>query len=214
MGDNHPPRMILAMASETDDRETWNQVETIQAEMFAAGPAAIKLCYFGREGASGIRPYVSTRWVTDADDMADLIEHARRNCICGCFLQVADVLEPALREAQQAPLTSVVIITDDFHGDFDTMVATAKQLRDAGTQLFLFQVGATGGALRDFAEATDSVLVEINPYVEKVAKRLPAMLEAVTHFTISGKAGLKALDNEAANRLLEQMDASNRITAR
>jgi hypothetical protein len=152
--------------------------------------------------------------VTDADDMADLIDHARRDCVCGCFVQVADVLEPALREAQQTPLASVVIIADRFHGEFDAMVTTAKQLRDAGTQLFLFQVGTTGGAFRDFAEATDSVLIEINPHVEKVAKRLPAMLEAVTHFTISGKAGLKALDNEAANRLLEQMDASDRITQR
>jgi len=208
---NDHPRMILAMASETDDRETWDQVKTIQAEMFAAGPAAIKLCYFGREGVSRIRPYISTRWVMDADDMADLIDHARRDCVCGCFLRVADILEPALREAQESPLASVVIIGDRFHGDLDAMVATAKQLRDAGTQLFLFQVGTTGGAFRDFAEATDSVLIEINPHVEKVAKRLPAMLEAVTHFTIGGKAGLKALDNEAADRLLEQMDTMGRI---
>jgi len=132
---NDEPRMILAMASETDDRETWDQVKTIQAELFAAGPAAIKLCYFGRESASRIRPYISTRWVTDANGMADLIDHARRDCVCGCFIQIADILEPALRETRQGrPIQAVVIIGDHFRGDLDAMIATAKQLRDAGTR--------------------------------------------------------------------------------
>jgi hypothetical protein len=209
--ENEPPRMILALASEADDEEVWDQVKTIQAEMFSAGGISVKLAYFGREGAHQVRPCISTRWVTDADDMADIMDHARRNCVCGCFVEIGNILERALRETQQGPIQAVVIVGDSFCGDLDAAVVTAKQLRDAGTRLFVFQIGNAGGALRDFAEATDSVYVKINPHVEKVAKQLPTMLEAITHFTVGGKTALEALDNEAADRLLEQIDAADQI---
>jgi hypothetical protein len=215
MTDQQDARMILAVAAEADDGFIWDQVQAIQTEMFAAGPVQIQFAYFGAEGAlATTRPYVSTRWVESADDMADLMDHGRAGCVCGCYIQIGDILEQALRETRQAPVQAVVIVGDHFHGGLDDAVAKAKQLRATGTRLFLFQQGRSGPTERAFrmlAEVTDGAYFQFNPHVERVAERLPGMLEAVTHFAIGGMAALEARDNESAALLLEQMNAAGQI---
>jgi hypothetical protein len=210
------PRIILALATEADDRSaTWDQLRTIQTEMFAAGPVAVKFAYFGAEGAlQTSRPYVSTRWAMDADDLGALMDHARADCVCGCYCPVNGILEHALHETQQGPV-QVVIVGDHFSGDLGAAIATAKKLRAAGSQVFLFQFASSRSAFAaDLAEATGSAHFQLNPHVERVAGRLPRMLDAVTQFAIGGKAALRALGNESADLLLEQMDASDGITQR
>ncbi len=212
--DHQDARMILALAAEADDSFIWNRVRTIQAEMFAAGPVHIKFAYFGREGALQTRPYVATNWVTTADDMADIMDRGRAGCVCGCYVQIGDILEHALRETRQGPVQAVVIVGDHFHGNLDDAVATAKQLCAAGTRLFLFQQGhsdPTERAFRALAEATDGAYFPFNPHIERVAERLPGMLEAVTHYAISGMPALEARDDELAVLLLEQMNAARQI---
>jgi hypothetical protein len=208
MSHDQSPRIILALATEADDQHaTWNQLKTIQTEMFAAGSIAVKYCYFGREGAGQTsRPYISTRWATDADDLADLMDHARANCVCGCFVDINSILDAALRETKQGAVQAVVIVGDSFFGNRNAAVAIAKQLRAAGTKVFLFQQGNdrnTADAFQAVAEITGGAHVQFNPHVERVAKRLPAMLDAVTQFAIGGTSALKALD---AVLLLEQMN--------
>ena len=44
----------------------------------------------------------------------------------------------------------MVIIGDFFYGDFEAAIATAKQLRAAGTRLFLFQQGGSDSTERSF----------------------------------------------------------------
>ena len=93
-------------------------------------------------------------------------------------------------------------------------MATAKQLRAAGTRLFLFQQGRSGSTERAFrilAETTGGAYFPFNPHVERIAERLPGMLEAVTHFAIGGMAALEARDSELAVLLLEQMNATSQI---
>src|SRR5262245_30797848 len=116
---NDRPRMIVALGStsEADDRFIWDRVRTIQTEMFAAGPVAIKFAYFGREGALQTRPYITTSWVTDPDDMAAIMDRGRAGCVCGCYVPITDILEQALRETRQRPIQAVVIVGDCFHGD-------------------------------------------------------------------------------------------------
>ena len=218
MSNDRPPRIILALAMEADDRSaTWDQLRTIQTEMFAAGPAALKFCYFGREGAlQTSRPYISTRWVTDTDDMADIMDKGRAGCVCGCYCQVSDILEQCLAETQQGSVQAVVIVGDNFTGDLDAALATAKQLRAVGTPLFLFQQGrssATEDAFRALAEVTGGAYFQFNPHVERVAGRLPGLLEAVTHFAIGGMTALEARGNESADLLLEQMHAADQALA-
>ena len=213
---NDRSRMIVALAStsEADDRFIWDRIRTIQTEMFAAGPVVIKFAYFGREGALKTRPYITTSWATDPDDMAAIMDRGRAGCVCGCYVPITDILEQALRETRQGPVQAVVIVGDCFHGDFDDVVATARQLRAAGSRLFLFQQGGSSHTERAFkilAEVTGGAYFQINQHVEAVAQRLPGMLEAVTNFVIGGTAALEARGNNSDILLLQQMDAADQI---
>src|SRR6266705_2789900 len=98
---NDDARVILALAAEADDRFIWDRLKAIQADMFAAGPVRIKFAYFGREGALQTRPCITTNWITDADDMRDIMDRGRAGCVCGCYVDVGDILEQALAEAQR-----------------------------------------------------------------------------------------------------------------
>jgi hypothetical protein len=215
MNDDHrDARMILALAAEVDDRFIWDRIRMAQTKMFATGPVAVKFAYFGAEGALPSRPYIATRWVTDADDMADIMDRGRARCVCGCYIRVSDILKQARQEARQKPVQAVVIIGDHFHDGLDEAVAAAKELRAVGTRLFLFQQGRSGPTERAFrilAEVTEGAYFPINPHIERVAERLPGMLEAITHFAIGGMAALEARNNESAVLLLEQMNAAGQI---
>jgi hypothetical protein len=142
------------------------------------------------------------------------MDRGRAGCVCGCFVDVADILAQALEEAQRGSVQAVVIVGDHFHGNLDRAVATAKQLRKAGVRLFLFQQATDGSAcpqaFKALAEATGGAFFQFNPHVERVAERLPSFLEAVTHFAIGGTGALAAQDNESALLLLEQMEATRR----
>src|SRR6516225_4607830 len=211
---NDDARVILALAAEADDEFIWDQLKKIQVGMFAAGPVQIKFAYFGREGALQTRPCITTNWVTDADDMADIMDRGRAGCVCGCYIEIGNNLEQALQETRQGPVQAVIIVGDHFHGDLDAAIAAAKQLRAAGTRLFLFQQGRsdpTERAFRILAEVTGGAYFPFNPHVERVAERLPGMFEAVTHFVIGGMAALEARDDELVGLLLEQMTAAGQI---
>ena len=160
-------RMILALAAETDDRLIWERIKTLQTEMFAAGPVAIKFATSAdRRRASdaavyhialghGCRRHGRASWTG-----------AEPRCVCGCYVQVGDILERALQETRQGPVQAVVIVGDYFHGDLDDTVATAKQLRTAGTRLFLFQQGRSGPtdhAFRMLAEVTGGAYLCVQP---------------------------------------------------
>jgi hypothetical protein len=103
---------------------------------------------------------------------------------------------------------AVVIVGDHFYGDLDAAIAAAKQLAAAGTRLFLFQQGGSGSTERSFrllAETTGGAYFPLNPHIERVAERLPGLLQAVAHFALGGMAALEARGDEAASLLLERM---------
>jgi hypothetical protein len=207
-------RVILALAAEADDEFIWKHLKLIQAEMFAAGPVRIKFAYYGAEDARLVRPFITTQWIVDAVDMAEIMERGRARCICGCFVDVGDILSAALKESQEGPVQAVVIIGDHFHGDLDAAIARAKQLRAAGTRLFLFQQGRskeTEEAFLTLAEHTGGAYFKFQPTIERVAEKLPQLLEAVTHFAIGGVHALARANNESADLLLEQLSARSLI---
>ena len=127
MTQQDPARVIVAVAAEGDDEFIWSRLKMLP-ELFAAGPVAIRVGFFGAEGARPARPFIASRWTTDADDLADLLDKARTRCICGCYVKVGDILEQALRETRQGPVQAVVIVGDHFYGDFEAAMATAEQL--------------------------------------------------------------------------------------
>jgi hypothetical protein len=105
-----------------------------------------------------------------------------------------------------------VIIGDHFHGNRDQAFAYASQLHAAGTRLFLFQRSSRRSAdndvFRTLAERTGGAFFEFNPAVERIAERLPRLLEAVIHYAIGGTDALEALGNQPAGLLLEQLNRS------
>jgi len=180
--------------------------------MFAAGPVSIKFAYFGEEGARERRPFMSTRWATDPDDMQALLDHARSRCVCGCYVDIDSILAEAVKETKQEPVRVVIVIADHFHGDRDEAQARARQLHAAGTRLFVFQQGnrisAHNDVLKILAETTGGAFFEFNPAVERIADRLLRLLDAVTHYAIGGTDALEALANQPASLLLEQINRS------
>ena len=215
MTQQDPARVLFAVAAEGDDEYIWSQLKMLP-ELFTAGPVAIRVGFFGAEGTRSSRPFMVSRWTTNPADLADLLQKARTRCVCGCFVKVSSILEQALRETQQRPLQAVVIVGDSFYGDLDAAIAAAKRLRAAGTRLFLFQQGGSDSTERSFrllAETTGGAYFPLNPHVERVAERLPGLLQAVTHFALGGMSALEARGDEAASLLLEQMNGSKQIAS-
>jgi hypothetical protein len=203
--------MIIAVAGETDDDIIWGAVERVQRDMFALGPVAIKLAYFGAEDAGRMRPFISTRWSTDPQDMADLIDHARDQCVCGCFVDIASVIEAAIAENKQETIEAVVILGDHLsYPAPDKALAYAKQLRAQGTKLFM-GLQATpkqamySGVFKDLAQQTGGAFFAFDPYTERVAERLPNFLHTVAQFAVRGTEALRTVDSQYATLLLEQI---------
>jgi hypothetical protein len=202
-------RVLFAVAAEHDDGLIWDRLNGLGTELFAAGPIAIKVAYFGREIVPPSRPFISTRWATGADDLQSLLDHARTQCVCGCFIDTGDILAEAVKEARRSPLQAVVIIGDHFSGNRKEALAHAEQLRSAGTRLFMFrqcnQKAHPDDVFEALAKMTSGVYYQFNPQVERIAERLPRFFEAVTHYAIGGPAALRELTDEVADLLLEQI---------
>jgi hypothetical protein len=202
-------RVFVNLATEADDGFIWNKLEDMLQYMYFAGPLAVIFSYFGEEGARTSRPLMSTRWATDPDDMRALLDHARHNCVCGYYTHIDDVLAEALKESEEGPLQAVVIFGDRFSGDHEAALAQARQLYAGGARVFIFaETGKSAGggaAAKAIAEAGGGVRITYNPNVERIADRLPRFFNAIGHYAIGGSDALKALTNQSATLLLEQM---------
>ena len=105
------------------------------------------------------------------------------------------------KRRKKGPVQAVIIVGDRFYGDINKALATAKQLQAAGTRLVFFQQVAVLAAtsldpcFKALADATDGAHFQFNPQIERVAERLPGLLQAVSHLAIGGTGALKALDD-------------------
>jgi hypothetical protein len=202
------PRVLVALATEADDRfSSWDQIAVMQPEMFALGEIEIKFCYYAAEGAlQTSRPFVATSWSTNTDDLAEIMRRGRANCACGCYVPIGDILEHALKEPT---LQAIVIIGDNFSGELEAALTAARKLRDQGTRMFLRQQGRSDHTERTFkalAAASGGAYVALrSPQIERIAERLPGVLEAVTHYAIGGEPALEACGSEYAGLLLNQV---------
>jgi hypothetical protein len=150
---------------------------------------------------------VSTRWAEHPDDIRDLLDHARSNCVCGCFAYVDDFLADALKDREQGPMQAVVIIGDRFSGNHKAALEQARQLYAAGTRVFICAESgkSAGGAAKAIAEAGGGTCIPYNPAVERIAGRLPQFFDAIGHYAIGGPGALEALSDQSATLLLEQI---------
>jgi hypothetical protein len=140
-----PSRVLLALANHAQTTG-WDRAKVLQRKMFLAAASSgleMKFAFYGADNAAGVRHCrITTRWITDPDDMAGVIDRAE--CNCGCYVNIRDVLAQAVKENEGRPLRAVIIVGDAFHDDpdgLDEAAICANQLRRAGTRVFLMQLG-------------------------------------------------------------------------
>ena len=92
------PRVILGLANHA--QAGWRRAKVLQRELFnAASNLELKFAFYGPDDAAGVRRCrITTRWISDPDDMASLIDRAE--CTCGCFVNIRDVLAQSMKEGR------------------------------------------------------------------------------------------------------------------
>ncbi len=203
-----PPRVILALANHGRS-PGWDYAKVLQHKMFeAAGNLEMKFAFYGPDDAQGVRrARITTRWISDADNMGNTM--GRAECDCGCYVHIRSVLGAAVKENEDRPVQVMVVVGDAFHDDensFDEAAVFANQLRRAGTRLFLIQQGddpATARKLKWLAGVSGGAYFQFDPSTQR--RQLAEMLETMSTFAAGGEEAAKAKGGEAATLLLEHL---------
>jgi hypothetical protein len=204
------PRVILALANHAQTGG-WDRAKAMQHEMFQAAAGSgleMKFAFYGADNAAGVRRCrITTRWITDAEDMAGVMDRAE--CNCGCYVNIRDVLAQAVKENEGRPLRAVIIVGDAFHDDpdgLDEAAICANQLRRAGTQVFLIQLGDdphTARKLQYLARVSGAAHFRFDPRTQQ--QQFAKMLEAVSAYAAGGEQAVKTTGGQAATLLLQHL---------
>ena len=208
--DNKPPRVILALANHAQTTG-WDRAKVLQRKMFQAATGSgleMKFAFYGPDDAAGVRhSRITTRWITDADDMAGVIDRAE--CNCGCYVNIRDVLAQAVKEAEERPLRAVIIVGDAFHDDEDGLneaAISANRLRRAGTRVFLMQLGGdptTARRLQYLARVSGGAYFRFDPRTQE--RQFSEMWQAVSAYAAGGEQAVKTKGGQAATLLLQHL---------
>jgi hypothetical protein len=201
------PRVVLALANYGPTG--WGRAKALQRELFnAASSLEMKFAFYGPDNTDGVRRcQITTRWITDPDDMAGLIDRAE--CNCGCFVNIRDVLAQAEKEARDRPLRAVIIVGDAFHDTQDGLTEAAicaNQLRRAGTRVFFIQLSDdphTARRLQYLAQIAGSTHFQFDPRTQE--RQFSEMWKAVSAYASGGEEAVKMTGGQAAILLLQQL---------
>ena len=204
------PRVILALANHAQTAG-WDRAKVLQRAMFKAAAGSgleMKFAFYGADNAAGVRHCrITTRWISDPDDMAVVMDRAE--CSCGCYVNIRDVLEQAVKEAEERPLRAVIIVGDAFHDDpdgLDEAAISANRLRRAGTRVFLIQLGddpITARRLQYLAKVSGGAYFRFDPRTQK--RQFSEMWRVMSAYATGGEEAVKATGGQAATLLLEQL---------
>ena len=202
------PRVVLALANHAQTAG-WDRAKDLQRGLFQATTGLeLKFAFYGPDNAAGVRRCrITTRWITDPDDMAAVIDRAE--CRCGCYVNIRDVLAQAVKESKDRPLRAVIVVGDAFHDDqdgLDEAAIAANQLRRAGTKVFLLQLSdshITSQKLQYLARVSGAVHFQFDPRTQE--QQLTEMWQAVSAYTSGGEEAVKATGGQAATLLLQHL---------
>jgi hypothetical protein len=204
------PRVILALANHAHTGG-WDRAKVLQHAMFKAAAGSgleMKFAFYGADNAAGVRRCrITTRWITDPDDMAGVIDRAE--CSCGCYVNIRDVLAQAVKEAEERPLSAVIIVGDAFHDDPDGLTEaaiSANRLRRAGTRVFLMQLGddpITERKLQYLARVSGGAYFRFDPRTQE--REFSEMWRAMSAYVAGGEDAVKTSGGQAANLLLQHL---------
>ncbi|MFZ0853918.1 MAG: hypothetical protein WAO08_32555 [Hyphomicrobiaceae bacterium] len=207
---NKPPRVILALANHGHS-PGWDRAKVLQRQMFDAAAGSdleMKFAFYGPDDAAGVRRCrITTRWITDAEDMAGVMDRAE--CNCGCYVNIRDVLAQAVKEAEDRPLRAVIIVGDAFHDDpdgLDEAAISANRLRRAGTRVFLMQLGddrITARKLEYLARVSGGAYFQFDPRTQE--RQFSEMWKAMSVYAADGEEAVKTVGGQAATLLLQHL---------
>jgi hypothetical protein len=204
------PRVILALANHAQTAG-WDRAKELQRAMFKAAGSGLemKFAFYGADNAAGVRHCrITTRWISNPDDMAVVMDRAE--CSCGCYVNIRDVLAQAVKEAEERPLSAVVIVGDAFHDDPDGLneaAISANRLRRAGTRVFLIQLGddlSTARSLQYLARISGGTYFRFDPRAQE--RQFSEMWEVVSAYAAGGEEAVKMTGGQAATLLLQHLN--------
>jgi hypothetical protein len=150
---------------------------------------------------------ITTRWITDPDDMAGVMDRAE--CDCGCYINIRDVLAQAVKENEGRPLRAVIIVGDAFHDHpdgLDEAAICANQLRRAGTQVFMIQLGGdphTARKLQYLARVSGAAHFRFDPRTQE--RQFSEMWKVMSVYAAGGEKAVKMTSRQPATLLLQQL---------
>jgi hypothetical protein len=204
------PRVILALANHAQTAG-WDRAKVLQRAMFKAAVGTgleMKFAFYGPDDAAGVRRCrITTRWITNADEMSGLIDRAE--CNCGCYVHIRDALAQAVKEAEDRPLRAVIIVGDVFHDDedgLDEAAISANWLRRAGTRVFLLQLGddlITARRLQYLVGVAGGAYFRFDPRTQE--GQFSEMWKAMSVYATGGEEALKMTGGQAATLLLQHL---------
>lgn len=203
------PRVLLALANHARS-PGWDRAKVLQRQMFeaATGNLEMKFAFYGEDDEQGVRRCrITSRWITDPDDMAAIM--GRATCDCGCYVNVRSVLQQAVKENTGQPMRAVVVVGDAFHDDQDSLdeaALAANQLRRQGTRVFLIQQSddpVTARKLQYLQRVASAVYFKFDPKTQQ--QQFAEMLEMVSAYSAGGEEAVKATGGQAATLLLEHL---------
>jgi len=197
-------RLLFALDATMSRQPTWDTACRLQADMFreaaAIGGLDVQLVYF-----RGLDECRASRWVSDARDLAGLMEQI--DCRGG-HTQIGKVLLHARREGERGRIAALVYVGDAMEERVDDLCVRAGELALIGIRAFVFQEGhdpAAEQAFRDIARLTGGAYCRFTP---GAAHELGELLRAAAAYAAGG---MKALDDLSARhdtgaiKLLAQM---------
>jgi hypothetical protein len=202
------PRVLLALANHGRS-PGWDHAKVLQRQMFeTAADLEMKFAFYAEDDPKGVRRCkITTRWITDPDDMAAIM--GRVTCDCGCFVNIRSVLQQAVKENQDRAMRAVVIVGDAFHDDpegLDEAALAINRLRREGTRVFLIQQGddpTTARKLQFLERVSGAAYFKFDPKTQQ--QQFAEMLELVSAYAARGEEAVKATGGQTATLLLEHI---------
>jgi hypothetical protein len=195
-------RLIFALDATMSRQPTWDIACTLQADMFreaaAIGGLDVQLVYY-----RGISECRASRWVSDARQLADLMETI--DCRGG-HTQIGRVLAHARNENDGDAVRALVFVGDAMEEAIDDLCAKAGELGLVGVPAFVFQEGDDPGVARAFREIARLSNGAYCRFSQGSARELSELLRAVATYAAGGYTALEAAPRStAATKLLAQL---------
>ncbi len=191
-------RLIFALDATASREPTWDVACDIQAEMFSEtaslGRLSVQLAYYRGFGEFYRGPFT--------DKSEGLLRDMVGVYCLGGRTQIAQVLDHALIEHADKPVSALVFIGDACEENVDELSHKAGEMGVRGLPVFMFHEGedlTAGRAFRHIARLSGGSYCQFD---SGSAKTLRELLGAVAVFAVGGRPALEDFQNRSGRKIL------------